>query len=151
MKSARIHRKRGANSGTIYHAISLYSHIKMTVNQELLDTRRVQRQCIEITLTLFGRPPQDMDKTTLQQPQKGWRVALMPPWAPRHIDGSRQRHPRYTDARNNVHGGRALLSPSSAKIQQRTERRYVGQEVDGLFVGSRKQPRQRTQGHDGPE
>ena len=91
----------------------------MTVNQELLlDTRRVQRQCIEITLTLFGRPPQDMDKTTLQQPQKGWRVALMPPWAPRHIDGSRQGHPRYTDARNNVHGGGALLSPSSAKIQQ---------------------------------
>ena len=33
-----------------------YSHIPMTVNQELLlDTKRVQRECSEITLTLFGR------------------------------------------------------------------------------------------------
>ena len=29
---------------------------------------------------------------------KGWRFALMPPWASRHIGGSGQ-YPRYTDAR----------------------------------------------------
>ena len=48
-----------------------YSHIPMTVNQELLlDTKRVQRQYSEITLTLLGRPPQNIDNPTLQQPQK---------------------------------------------------------------------------------
>ena len=40
-----------------------YSHIPMTVNQELLlDTKRVQRQCSEVTLTLFGRPPSNNHK-----------------------------------------------------------------------------------------
>ena len=83
-----------------FHVFCEYSHIPMAVNQELLlDTTRVQRQGSEITLILFGRPPQDMDKTTLQQPQKkGWRLAMMPPWASRHIGGARQ-HPRHTTAR----------------------------------------------------
>ena len=46
----------------------------MTVNQELLlDTKHVQEQCSEITLHMFG-PPRDVEKTTLQQPQK--RLAL---------------------------------------------------------------------------
>ena len=72
-----------------------YSHIPMTVNQELLsNTKHAQKQKGAITLTLFGRPPRDIDKTTLQQPQKGWRLALMPPCASRHIGGSRQGHPR---------------------------------------------------------
>ena len=52
------------------------SHIPVTVNQELLlSTKHVQEQCSEITLTLFG-PPRDIDKTTLQQPQKGLAVCL---------------------------------------------------------------------------
>ena len=86
----------------------------------------------------------------------------------RHIGGSRQGHPRYTDARegrpwvahntidcatnvhnqktdttvfNNVHG---VAEP---RILQRTERRRVGQEVDGQFVGIRKQPRHRDREH----
>ena len=43
----------------------------MTVNQELKeDTKHVQKQCSEILLSLFG-PPRDIDKSTLQQPQKG--------------------------------------------------------------------------------
>ena len=40
----------------------------------------------------------DIDKTTLQQPQKGWRFASIPPWASRHIGGSQQGHQRCTDA-----------------------------------------------------
>ena len=101
----------------------------------------------------------------------------MPPGASRHIGGSRQGHPPYTDARkgrpwgahktihsvtnvrnqktgttvfNNVHGCGAVLSPVSTqdRIQQRTEQIVQRRpEVDGQFVGSRKQPRQRTQGH----
>ena len=44
----------------------------MTVNQELLsNTKQVRKQKGAVTLTLFG-PPRDIDKTTLQQPQKGW-------------------------------------------------------------------------------
>ena len=39
------------------------------------NTKRVYKQCSEITLTLFGRPPRDTDKTTLQQPQ---RVGALP-------------------------------------------------------------------------
>ena len=42
-----------------------YSHIPMTVNQELLsNTKHVQEQKGAITLTLFGKP-RDIDKTTL--------------------------------------------------------------------------------------
>ena len=96
----------------------------------------------------------------------------MLPWTSRHIGVSQQGHPRYTDARmgrpwmahntihsaTNVHNQKELSSTtymvaepcsvqfSSVRIQQQTERRYDGQEVDGQFVGSRKQPRQRTQG-----
>ena len=45
-----------------------YSHIPMTVNQELLsNTKHVQEQKGAITLTLIA-PPRDIDKTTLQQP-----------------------------------------------------------------------------------
>ena len=52
-----------------------YSHIPMTVNQELLSyTKHVQEQKGAITLTLFG-PPRDIDKTTFQQPQ---RVGALP-------------------------------------------------------------------------
>ena len=49
----------------------------------------------------------------------------------------------------NVHGSGAVLSPaSSARVQQRTEQVVQRrQEVDGQFVGSRKQQRQRTQGN----
>ena len=55
------------------NAVCEYSHIPMTVNQELLsNTKHVQEQKGAITLTLFG-PPRDIDKTPLQQPQ---RVAL---------------------------------------------------------------------------
>ena len=78
-----------------------YSHIPMTVNQEsLLNTKHVQEQCSEITLSMFGsvhkRHRQNHTPTTTK---KGWRFALMPPWASRHIGGSWQGHPRYTDAR----------------------------------------------------
>ena len=53
-----------------------------------------------------------------------------------------------TTVLNNVRDSGAVLSPvSSASIQQRTERRRVGQEVDGQLAGSRKQQRQRTQGN----
>ena len=71
----------------------------MLKQELLLDTKHAQEQKGAITLTMFGRPPQDIDQTTLQQPQKGRRFALMPPWASGHIGGSRQGHPRYTDAR----------------------------------------------------
>ena len=72
-----------------------YSHIPMTVNQELLSqTKHVQEQKGAITLTLFG-PPRDTDKITLRQPQKGWRFDLMIHRASKHIGG----HPRHTDAR----------------------------------------------------
>ena len=47
-----------------------HSHIPMTVSQEMLsNTRHAQEQKGAITLTLFG-PPRDIDKTTLQQPQR---------------------------------------------------------------------------------
>ena len=49
----------------------------------------------------------------------------------------------------NVNGGGAVLSSVSTqdRIQPRTEQIVQRrQEVDGQFVGSRKQPRQRTQG-----
>ena len=42
----------------------------------LLDTKHVPKQCSEITLSLFGRPPRDIDKTTLQQPQKKLALCL---------------------------------------------------------------------------
>ena len=72
----------------------------MTVNQELLsNTKPVQEQKGAITLTSFWttttRHGQDHTPTTT----KGWRFAWMPSWASRHIGGSRQGHPRYTDAR----------------------------------------------------
>ena len=54
----------------------------VTVNQELLpDTKHVQEQKCAIMLTLFGRPPRDIDKTTLQQPQ---RVGALLCCHPRH-------------------------------------------------------------------
>ena len=103
----------------------------------------------------------DIDKTTLQKPQKG--LALCFDVGIKATGGSRQGHPRYTGARegrpwvahntihsatnlhnqktdatvfDNVHGSGAMLNPvSSARIQQRTQRRRVEQEVDGHFVG----------------
>ena len=85
----------------------------MTVDQELLsNTKHVQEQKGAITLVLFG-PPRDTSTTT-----KSWRYALMPPWASRHIGGSRQGHPRYTDARkgrpsvahNTIHSATTVLN-----------------------------------------
>ena len=99
----------------------------------------------------------------------------MPPWASRHVGGSRQGHPRYTDARkgrpwvahntihsatnvhnqkidttvfNNIHGSGAVLSPVQLSQNPAANRTSItiGQEVDGQLMGSRKQPRQRTQG-----
>ena len=77
-----------------------YSHIPMTVRQELLsDTEHAQEQCSEITLKMCGsvhkRHRQDHTPTTT----KGWRSALAPHSVSRHIGGSRQGHPRYTEAR----------------------------------------------------
>ena len=65
-----------------------YSHIPTSVSQELLsDTEHVQEQCSEITLNMFGsvhkRHRQDHTPTTT----KGWRSALTPHWASRHIGG----------------------------------------------------------------
>ena len=58
-----------------------FSHIPMTVNQELLsNTKHVQEQKGAITLTLFG-PPRDIDKTTLQQPH---RVGALLVGGPQH-------------------------------------------------------------------
>ena len=58
-----------------------YSHIPMTVDQELSsDTKHVQEQKGAITLTLIA-PPRDIDKTTLQQPQ---RVGALPWCHPGH-------------------------------------------------------------------
>ena len=56
-----------------------YSHIPMTVNQELLsNTKHVQEQKGAITLTLFG-PPRDIDKTTLQQPRRDGALPVCHP------------------------------------------------------------------------
>ena len=98
-----------------------YSHIPMTMNQELLlDTKHVQEQCSEVTLNMFGSVHErDIDKTTVQQPQKKvWRFALMPPWASRHIGGSRQGHPRYTDGRV----GRPWVARSTVRQTRTTKR-----------------------------
>ena len=97
--------------------------------------------------------------------KKGWRFALMPPWASGHTGAREGRpwvahntihsatnvHNQMTDTTvlNNLHGSGAVLSPvSSDRIQQRTEQVVqCRQGVHGQFVGSRKQQRQRTQGN----
>ena len=110
--------------------------------------------------------------------QKGLALCLdAPPWASRHIGGSRARTPtEHRCPRGKAVGGpqhdpqcdkraqpkrqtqlsltrHMAAEPcsvqfSSARIQQRTEQVVQRrQEVDGQFVGSRQQQRQRTQGN----
>ena len=147
----------------------------MTVNQELLsNTKHVQEQKGAITL-VWKTTTTDTDKTTLQQPQKrvgassschpGHQGTSVGPGKDTHDTPMPEREGRgWPTTRstvrqtcttkktgtvfNNVHGSEAVLSlVSSARIQQRTEQIVQRrQEVDGQFVGSRKQPRQRTQG-----
>ena len=60
-------------------------------------------------------------------------------WPTNTINSATDVHNQKTDTTvfNTKHGSGAVLSPvSSARIQQRTERRRVGQEVDGQLVGS---------------
>ena len=127
----------------------------------------MQEQKGAITLALFGRPPQDIDKTTLTNNYKGLALCLdatlgikADRWVPtrtptvhrcprgKAVGGDKRAQPkRQAPLSLTTYMVACSVQFSSARIQQRTERRYDGQAVDGQFVGSRKQPRQRTQGN----
>ena len=75
-------RRSARRTALLVEPVCNYSHIPMTVNEELMsNTKHVQVQKGAITLTLFLGPPRDIEKTTLQQPQ---RVGALPWFYPGH-------------------------------------------------------------------
>ena len=72
----------------------------MTVHQQLLlDTKHVQEERSAVTLNMLGSVhKRHRCDDTQTSAKRVWRSALVPLWASRHIGGSRQGHPRYTDA-----------------------------------------------------
>ena len=119
----------------------------------MLDTKHVKEQRIDITLIMLGSVHKRHDKTTLQQSQKGLAFCFD---ATLGIKPHRW-FPARTPTVHRCPRGKAMGGPQhdpqyDFKIQQRTERRRAGQEVDGQICGqSQVTATENTRKHARPE